>query len=101
MNGIMLARRARIRLATHGWLDRGPDVAERRIRVGAERRDRGNAHDHDQRQHDGILDRRGAVFLFEELDDLFGGSTRQLLHGRFLTGGQDGLGKLNAQRRLG
>ncbi len=41
---------------------RGGDVGERLVGVGADRANRHQADDDDQRQHHGILDGRGAIF---------------------------------------
>src|SRR5437660_1372987 len=60
-----------------GLADLGADVAEGVVGVGAERRDRRDAHDDDQGQHDGVLDRGRAVFVLQESDQVL----RELLHG--------------------
>jgi hypothetical protein len=41
-------------------------VLERGIRVRSDRTNGGQAHNHDQRQHNGVFDRGGTVFRDEE-----------------------------------
>src|SRR6185312_9885518 len=50
-----------------GRLDGRTDEAERRVRVAAQGRDGSDANHHDQGQHHGVLDRRRAIFLLEEI----------------------------------
>src|SRR2546421_11025031 len=57
--------------------DGGPDGGERRVGVLAEGRDGADAHDDDQGEHDGVLDRGRAVFRLQELHDTLG----ELTHG--------------------
>ena len=45
---------------------RGRHVLKRGIRLRSDRLNGGQAHDHDQRQHNGVFDRGGTVFRDEE-----------------------------------
>src|SRR5207244_12603707 len=45
-------------------------VAEDLVGIAAQGRDRGDADDNDQGQHDGVLDRRRTVFRLHELNQL-------------------------------
>src|SRR5262245_58506665 len=49
-------------------VDGAADLGEGAVGVGAEHRDRGDAHHDDQGQHHGVLDRRRAVFVLQEID---------------------------------
>src|SRR5207253_381846 len=60
-----------------GLADLGADIAEGVIGVGAQRRDRRDAHDDNQGQHDGVLDRGRAVFVLQEVNQVL----TELTHG--------------------
>ena len=53
------------------------DFRERGVGVRSDRTNRGQAHDHDERQHDGVFNRGRAIFRDEELLHLLS----ELLHG--------------------
>src|SRR5215468_5465894 len=60
--------RAPGRRSAAGLAGLGADVGEGVGGVGAQRRDGGDAHDDDEGQHDGILDRRRAALVLHEAD---------------------------------
>jgi hypothetical protein len=47
-----------------------PAITEAVVGGGAEQRDSGDTHDENQSQHHAILDRRGTVFILQEIDQL-------------------------------
>jgi hypothetical protein len=55
----------------------GADVAEGVISVGAQGRDGRDAHNDNQGEHDGVLDRGRAVFVLQEVDQVLA----ELTHG--------------------
>src|ERR1051325_1158549 len=63
---VSVARDQDLALATGLRCERGADVGEGLVGVGAEGRDGGDAHHDDQGQHDGVLDRRRAIFLLQK-----------------------------------
>src|SRR6516225_4524940 len=77
MAGLSMAILDSLARVAHGRADRG----ERLIGVRSQRRDGGDAHHNDQRQHDGILDGRGAIFLVDEIPH----PGQNLLHRLFLS----------------
>src|SRR6266508_6568885 len=48
------------------------DVAERVVRIGAERGDSGDADHDDQGENDRVFDCRRAIFTLEEVDEFLG-----------------------------
>src|SRR5262249_18705134 len=67
-------------LLSAGGGDSGADSGERGVGGLAEDGDGADAHDDDQGEHDGVLDRGRAVFRLQELDDALG----ELTHGSLL-----------------
>src|SRR5262249_2191956 len=74
-----LARASWPALARRGR-DLGADVLEGVAGVGAQGADRGDAHHDDQGQHHGVLNRRRAVFVLQEVQ----GELTELTHVRLL-----------------
>jgi hypothetical protein len=64
-----------------GAADRVGDAGERLVGIGAQGRDRRDAHDNNEGQHDGIFDRRWAIFTLEEVHD----AVCKRTHGSFLS----------------
>ena len=58
--------------------DRFPDRGERAAGLRAQRRDGGKTNHDDERQHDGVLDRGGAIFVADKFDD---GAAELVKHG--------------------
>src|SRR5262245_24590210 len=72
-------RRTRPHGSTGGRLQRRANGREGAVGVGADRGDGRDAHHDDQGQHDGVLDRRRAIFLLEELNEALGNSAHRTI----------------------